>query len=76
MWRVFCRAGTGPLPPKPWSGRGRPPKLMRRNRQHQPAAVKALAIGLPAKAWRTITWRQGTKADLALCTRAGPCRAS
>uniref|UniRef100_UPI0035D917F9 transposase n=1 Tax=Bradyrhizobium altum TaxID=1571202 RepID=UPI0035D917F9 len=51
--------GTDPLLPKPWSGRGRPPKLMRRNRQHQPAAVKALAIGLPAKAWRTITWRQG-----------------
>ncbi|MGY2843935.1 SRSO17 transposase [Bradyrhizobium sp. USDA 4510] len=56
--------GTDPLPPKPWSGRGRPPKLMRRNRQHQPAAVKALAIGLPAKAWRTITWRQGTNEKL------------
>ncbi|MGY2843633.1 SRSO17 transposase [Bradyrhizobium sp. USDA 4510] len=56
--------GTGPLPPKPWSGRGRPPKLMRRNRQHQPAAVKALAIGLPAKSWRTITWRQGTNEKL------------
>ncbi|MGY2803882.1 SRSO17 transposase [Bradyrhizobium sp. USDA 4506] len=56
--------GTGPLPPKPWFGRGRPPKLMRRNRQHQPVAVKALAIGLPAKAWRTITWRQGTNEKL------------
>ncbi|MEY9278812.1 SRSO17 transposase [Bradyrhizobium yuanmingense] len=43
--------GTSPLPPKPWSGRGRSPKLMRRNRQRQPAAVKALANGLPAKAW-------------------------
>jgi len=56
--------GTGPLPPKPWSGRGRPLKLMRRNRQHQPAAVKALAIGLPAQAWRTITWQQGTNEKL------------
>lgn len=56
--------GAGPLPPKPWSGRGRPPKLMRRNRQHQPVAVKALAVGLPAKAWRTITWRQGTNERL------------
>jgi len=56
--------GTSPLPPKPWSGRGRPPKLMRRNRQHQPVAVKALALGLPAKAWRTITWRQGTNEKL------------
>lgn len=33
---------------------------MRRNRQHQPATVKAVAIVLPAKTWRTITWRQGT----------------
>ena len=56
--------GTAPLPPKKWSGRGRPPKLMRRNRQHQPVAVKALAQGLPAKAWRTITWRQGTNEKL------------
>lgn len=56
--------GAGPLPPKPWSGRGRPPKLMRRNRQHQPVAVKELAVGLPAKAWRTITWRQGTNERL------------
>jgi SRSO17 transposase len=56
--------GTAPLPPKKWSGRGRPPKLMRRDRQHQPVAVKALALGLPAKAWRTITWRQGTNEKL------------
>lgn len=51
--------GTAPLPPKPWSGKGRPPKLMRRNGKNQPISVKALARGLPAKAWRTITWRQG-----------------
>lgn len=56
--------GAGPLPPKPWSGCGRPLKLMRRNRQHQPAAVKALAIGLPAQAWRPITWRQGTNEEV------------
>jgi SRSO17 transposase len=37
---------------------------MRRNRQHQPVAVKALAVGLPAKAWRTITWCQGTNERL------------
>jgi len=28
--------GTGPLPPKKRSGRGKPPKRLRRNRKHQP----------------------------------------
>src|SRR5213592_1309545 len=32
--------GTAPLPPKAWSGRGRPPKLMRRDNEHQPISVK------------------------------------
>src|SRR3954454_2867281 len=27
--------GRAPLPPKPWSGRGRPPTLMRRDSKHQ-----------------------------------------
>src|ERR1035437_9098277 len=27
--------GTGPLPPKKWSGRGRPPKLIRRDANHR-----------------------------------------
>jgi SRSO17 transposase len=39
-------SGTGPLPPKKWSGRGRPPKLIRRDDKHQPIAVKELAFGL------------------------------
>ena len=56
--------GTGPLPPKPWSGKGRPPKLLRRDGRHQPVAVKTLALGLPAKAWRTITWREGSEERL------------
>jgi SRSO17 transposase len=51
---------TGPLPPKKWSGRGRPPKRLRRNRKHQPISVKELALGLPKTAWRTIKWREGT----------------
>jgi SRSO17 transposase len=29
--------GTAPLPPKEWSGRGRPPKLLQRDAKHQPA---------------------------------------
>ena len=52
--------GTGPRPPKKWSGRGRPPKLMRRDDKHHPTSVKELALGLPARAWRKITWREGT----------------
>jgi SRSO17 transposase len=51
---------TGPLPPKPWSGRGRPPKLLRRDTRHRPVSVKELALGLPKRAWRTIEWREGT----------------
>jgi SRSO17 transposase len=53
-------SGTAPLPPKRWSGRGRPPKLMRRDGKHQPISVKQLALGLPKRAWRTIKWREGT----------------
>jgi hypothetical protein len=52
--------GTGPLPPKKWSGRGRPPKLIRRDAKHRPSSVKALARDLPKRAWRTIEWREGT----------------
>jgi SRSO17 transposase len=52
--------GTGPLPPKPWSGQGRPPTRMRCDAKHRPIAVKKLALGLPKHAWRTIKWREGT----------------
>jgi SRSO17 transposase len=53
-------SGREPLPPKAWSGRGRPPKLIRRDDRHQPISVKQLAVGLPKRAWRTIAWREGT----------------
>jgi SRSO17 transposase len=52
--------GTGPLPAPPGKGLGRPPTLLRRDEQHQPIAVKALALSLPREAWQTITWREGT----------------
>lgn len=52
--------GTTPLPPKTWSGRGRPPKLVRRDSQHRPVSVKMLAPSLPKDAWRTIRWREGS----------------
>ena len=53
-------SGTGPLPPKKWSGNGRPPKLIRRDDKHQPISVKKLALDLPKRAWHTIKWREGT----------------
>jgi len=57
--------GTAPLPAKPWSRRGRPPSLMRRDPKHKPASAGALAKALAQEAWQTITWREGTKAPLA-----------
>ncbi len=58
------RPGEGPLPPKPWSGNGRPPSRMRRSADHKPISSKALALELPQEAWRTITWREGTNIKL------------
>lgn len=52
--------GMEPLPPRAWSGRGRPASRMRRDPEHRPVQVKALALGLPASAWETITWREGS----------------
>jgi SRSO17 transposase len=59
--------GTGPLPPKKWSGHGRVPTLLRRDGKHQPISVKELALSLPKRAWRSIKWREGS-ADW-LCSR-------
>lgn len=56
--------GREPLPPKPWSGRGRPPKLMRRDGEHQPTLVKALALALAPEMWTEISWREGTAGRL------------
>jgi SRSO17 transposase len=57
--------GTGPLPPKASTpGRGRPTKRLRRDAEHQPVSIKDLAFSLPSRAWRTITWREGTNGAL------------
>jgi SRSO17 transposase len=56
--------GTAPLPPKPWSGRGRQPNRLRRDAEHQPVSVAALARDLPEAAWSTVTWRDGSAAPL------------
>ncbi len=56
--------GTGPLPPKKWSGRGRPPKRLRLDTKHQPISVKELALSLPKQAWHRVEWREGTAEPL------------
>ena len=56
--------GTAPLPPKQWSGRGRPPTRLRREAGNEPVSVKALALALPPQAYRPVTWREGSNANL------------
>ena len=56
--------GSAPLPPKSWSGRGRPPTRVRRNPDHRPLSALDLAKQLPAQAWQAVTWREGTNAPL------------
>ena len=56
--------GKGPLPAKPGSGQGRPPRLLQRNKDHPPLSARELALSLSANAWKTITWRAGTKQPL------------
>jgi SRSO17 transposase len=53
--------GQTPRPPKRWKGRGRPPTLVRRTTTHLPQSLKQVALALPPKAWRTLTWREGTR---------------
>lgn len=43
---------------------GRPRTRLQRDAEHQPIAVAELARSLPSRAWRTLTWRQGTSAPL------------
>ena len=54
--------GLEPLPPRKWRGQGRPATKLRRNTaRHRPIAVVKLAMALPARSWRTIRWREGTR---------------
>jgi SRSO17 transposase len=52
--------GTAPMLPKARSGRGRPQVRLRRDDEHQPISVKALALSLPKEAWQTVAWREGS----------------
>ena len=61
---VVWPPGIEPLPPKPYSGTGRPPVMPRRTAKRQPVSVKALAQSLPASAYQSISWREGTNERL------------
>ena len=61
---VVWPPGVEPLPPKRYGGKGRPPVMPRRTRLRQPVSVKALAHALPASAFQTISWREGTNETL------------
>jgi SRSO17 transposase len=56
--------GEEPLPPKPWSGKGRPPSRVRRDDRHRPLSAKALALRLPAETWSHVEWREGSNQTL------------
>ena len=57
--------GQEPLPPEPWTGRGRRPKLLRRTPEHHPVSVLELAATLPAEVYQTVRWREGTRGRMA-----------
>lgn len=56
--------GTEPLPPKPYSGRGRPPTRLRIDEEHTPVSVREMADLVAPKAWTTVRWREGTKGTM------------
>jgi SRSO17 transposase len=53
--------GKAPLPVPPYGGRGRPPTRVQRTPGHRPISAKKLAEGLPARTWRRVTWREGSR---------------
>jgi SRSO17 transposase len=57
--------GREPLPPKPWSGRGRKPSRVRRDADHRPVSAKTLAMALLLpEAWREVSWGEGSNQTL------------
>ena len=65
--------GTAALPPPAYSGRrveDAPPARRRRavrpvhDDAHKPVGVEQLALSLPKRSWRKITWREGSNARL------------
>ena len=55
---------TAPEAPPPNTGRGRPRTRVRRDPARPPVSLKELAQRLPAQAWQTVAWREGTNGTL------------
>jgi SRSO17 transposase len=54
--------GVEPLGAAPLKRPGRPPTSSRqRAERQQPILARELVLNLPAKAWKTVRWREGTK---------------
>lgn len=53
--------GIMPLPPLRKGKMGRPPRLLRRDDQHQPLSAKDLAFCLSTTDLRKVSWREGTR---------------
>ena len=53
--------GNAPLAPKVQTGKGQPGKLLRRDAEHQPVSIKALAETLPKSTWHKVPWAEGTR---------------
>jgi SRSO17 transposase len=58
------KSGQAPLPKRKWKGIGRPTKRLRRDDKHAPVAVRELAMSLAPSAWKTVSWREGTRKPL------------
>ena len=58
--------GTAPLPPRPKTrpSRGRPQTRLQRPPDQQPFSLKDLALRLPKRARRTVSWREGSQGAL------------
>jgi len=64
--------GIAPLPPQAKGKMGRPPRLLRRDEQHQPLSAKDLALCLSTTDLRTVNWREGTRGRM--CSRFATVR--
>ena len=71
---VVWPPGVQPLPPKRYSGMGRPPVMPRRTASLQPMSVKALAQSLPSRAFHKVSSTTTSRASTSCprCPRTSP----
>jgi SRSO17 transposase len=61
---TFWPPDEGPLPPRPYPGRGRRATRVRRDADHHPVSADTIARSLPRSAWKAVRWREGTKGTM------------